>query len=183
MGLVYDENNNPLSDVKVTAVLTSADGLSNEGIVDVVTTNKNGEYEIIVPAGEYQLQFEKTQYLGENVYFKSIPEVTTYIDTVTLYGESWLDSKVLTVGHVSNAMNGENVEGATIKFREGWNNTIGNYVNTTLEADKATTNSSGEYSEMLSVGAYTAEISKGRFCNDICEYNCISKGGIFNMQQ
>ena len=51
VGLVYDENNNPLSDVKVTAVLTSADGLSNEGIVDVVTTNKNGEYEIIVPAG------------------------------------------------------------------------------------------------------------------------------------
>lgn len=179
MGFVYDENNNPLSDVSITAVLTSADGLSNESIIDVVTTNEDGAYEIVLPAGEYRLQFEKLLYLGETVYYESIPEVTTYIDTVTLYDESWLDSVLLTVnGHVSNAMNGKDVEGATIKFRSGWNNTTGDYLSTILGVEKATTNSSGEYSEMLSVGAYTAEISKEGFVTAYVNIVASPNGGV-----
>lgn len=95
---------------------------------------------------------------------KSIPEVTTYIDTVRLYDERWWDSVFLTVnGHVSNAMNGKDVEGATIKFRRGWNTTTGDYLSTIFGVKEAKTNNSGEYSERLSVGAYTAEISKEGF--------------------
>lgn len=179
MGIVKDEEDKPLQGVKVTAVLTSNDGISDEGIIDVVTTDKDGAYEIIVPAGKYRLEFEEILYLGTSVYYESVPEVVTYIDTVTLYDEKWSDSVFLTVhGHVSNAMDGKDVEGATVRFRNGWNNTTGKYLSTIFGEEKATTDSSGNYSEMLYVGAYTAEISKRGFVTAYANIVASPKDGI-----
>lgn len=162
IGFVQDERGEALPDVQVTATLESSDGLSTDNqVIKSVTTNEEGAYEIILPAGRYRLQFEKLLYLGETVYYEAVQEETKYIDTVTLFDESWTDSIFQTVyGQVSDAMNGLGVGDAQVKFRNGWNNTSGDYVSNLFGDKITTTDNNGNYSMGLSVGAYTAEISK-----------------------
>lgn len=162
MGFVQDERGEALPDVRVTATLESSNGLSTDNqIIKSVTTDEEGEYEIILPAGRYRLQFEKLLYLGETVYYEAVQEEIKYIDTVTLFDESWTDSIFQTVyGQVSDAMNGLGVSDAQVKFRNGWNNTSGEYISNLFGDKTTTTDNNGNYSMGLSVGAYTAEISK-----------------------
>ena len=168
MGFVQDERGEALPDVRVTATLESSNGLSTDNqIIKSVTTDEEGAYEIILPAGRYRLQFEKLLYLGETVYYEAVQEEIKYIDTVTLFDESWTDSIFQTVyGQVSDAMNGLGVSDAQVKFRNGWNNTSGEYISNLFGDKTTTTDNNGNYSMGLSVGAYTAEISK-----DYNEYN------------
>jgi hypothetical protein len=166
IGRVIDENGDPLSDVKVTAMLEDANGISgNNDIANVVMTDDEGYYEIIIPAGTYRLEFEKMLYLGETMYYQAIQERTVYLDTITLYDESWTDSIFLNMyGQVYDAITGSNVSGAQVKLRNGWNNKTGSYVTGLFGIVKQeTTDSSGSYSVSLQVGAYTAEISKNGY--------------------
>lgn len=165
IGIVTDEDGNPLSNVSVTATLASDEGLSIENSIEyVVCTDGNGEYDMILPPGEYLLQYGKSNFLGETVYYNAEPEETTYIDTVVLFKEKIYSSILLTLyGRVQDAISGIGVEGATVKFRKGWNNTNGKYVSTIWGDEKATTDGNGAYSEMLSVGAYTVEITKSGY--------------------
>ena len=68
IGRVIDENGDPLSDVKVTAMLEDANGISgNNDIANVVMTDDEGYYEIIIPAGTYRLEFENVVSRRNNV--------------------------------------------------------------------------------------------------------------------
>ncbi|MDE5936937.1 MAG: S8 family serine peptidase [Ruminococcus sp.] len=161
VGFVLDENGAPLPDVNITATLESSDGLFNNNPIPIGSTSEDGSFEIILPAGRYCLEFEKLLYLGTLVYYEAIPEETAYLGEITLFNESWTDSIFQTVyGQVSDAMNGNAIAGATVKFRGGWNNTTGSYESNLLGDKVATTDSTGNYSMALQVGAYTAEISK-----------------------
>lgn len=170
IGFVFDEAGEPIPDVKITATcISEGDALTNNSdpntqivITDtMVTTDSNGAYEVVRPSGEYILQFEKSGYLGETIYFTSLPESITYVDTVTLFDKKWNSSIGLTVhGKVTDALNGNGVDGVTIKFRKGWNNERGDYVKSFLVDKQVKTDSNGEYEVGLAVGAYTAELVK-----------------------
>ena len=101
------------------------------------------------------------EFIEKHPQFAPIIKEIKYIDTVTLFDESWTDSIFQTVyGQVSDAMNGLGVSDAQVKFRNGWNNTSGEYISNLFGDKTTTTDNNGNYSMGLSVGAYTAEISK-----------------------
>ncbi|MEW8987822.1 MAG: carboxypeptidase regulatory-like domain-containing protein, partial [Bacillus sp. (in: firmicutes)] len=75
-------------------------------------------------------------------------------------------------GTITNAIDGEGVEGLTLKFREGENNTTGEVVGT------VTTNEEGSYEIELLEGTYTIEISGDGFITTTKVIQVIGKQSI-----
>jgi hypothetical protein len=97
------------------------------------------------------------------------------MDNVRLISSS--DTNNYTVsGKVINALTGNAVSAATMKFREGWGNTEGNYAGGT-----ANTLTTGNYSISLPAGNYTAEISKNGYITGYA--NIVSYSESANMEQ
>lgn len=152
-----------LDDVMVSAYKYSADDgntNSNSGSIiyeNVTSTNSNGEFELVLDVGTYNIQFYKSGYLPLVVHDVEVEaNEVIYLEKI-LVKESWLNSILddKAYGVVRNAITGEVLSDVTIKFREGWNKKHGDYVN-----EMATTNTSGQYEVTLDRGYYTVELSK-----------------------
>lgn len=119
---------------------------------------QEGTHGILVTANGYIpcLIGNVTVTAGETTYLENTILLSSYGDTTPLSRAG---------GTVTNAVSGEPVEGAVIKFREGWSIRDGAYVKNTLGNDIAlTTNETGEYyTSDLQYGYYTAEVVRDGF--------------------
>lgn len=173
-GMVKNSNGNPLEGVKITAYRTSVGESNLENYFTVGTTDQNGNYEMVLGQGTYNLNIYAEGYLPcviENVVIK--PDETTYMENIIVV--TWnIDFLGYDVdGHVINAIDGSPIADATIKYRKGWNNKIGKYVKNILGQEITTqTDGAGNFTSSLPIGIYTVEIQKAGFVTGY--YNIVS---------
>lgn len=154
-------NNSGVKDAQVTAYrLTTGDGnLDSYTITE--TTDAVGQFELILPAGEYRVSVTAPgcvpKTLDETIIVKE--QQTTYQSiSMTAAGGTKVLSDVQ--GTVKDALDGVGLNGVTIQFRNGWNNRDGEYVkNDDDQVISVTSGENGAYTASLYTGAYTAEVS------------------------
>ncbi|MCH5279628.1 MAG: hypothetical protein J1E60_07570 [Christensenellaceae bacterium] len=87
---------------------------------------------------------------------------TTYIEDVYLIPET--EDSFDVTGTVSNALTGDALDGITVRFRTGWNNTLGQLaVDASGNQAITTTDAYGMYTINMGACCYTAEFSKDGF--------------------
>lgn len=125
-------------------------------------SDAKGLFMISVPSGDYKLIFQKDGYYDAFVYISVELESTTYVERIYLTRQNLAETKdVLVTGYVLDALNGLPVEGAIIKFKQGWDNREGQYTNGLLNTEKTViSDDKGCYYCILPIGLYTAEITK-----------------------
>lgn len=108
--------------------------------------------------------FYKSGYHSTCVYAEVDAEYSTYLGLIYLVPinkNNKKDGKIN--GHVVDATTGAAIEDAVVRFRKGWNNNYGFNIGGLLTDTKAYTDSNGEYSIILPIGAYTAEVTKNGY--------------------
>ncbi|WP_084558612.1 carboxypeptidase regulatory-like domain-containing protein [Anaerocolumna xylanovorans] len=140
----------------------------------ITATNSNGEYEFVLPEGTYNVLVSKKGYypqLVKNVLITA--GQTNYMENIIISDiiAGALSSEVN--GRVTNALTGEMIANAQVRFRKSWNNTSGAYVSKLFSGTvKANTNSHGTFEVSLQIGNYTAEVVKDGYITGY--YNIIS---------
>lgn len=173
-GMITNTERNPLEGVQITAYRTSVGESNLDKYYTIGSTDENGNYEMILTQGTYNLNIFAEGYLPcviENIIIK--PNETTYMENLVVV--TWIfDYFISDVNaHVINAINGNSVVGATVKFRKGWNNKNGNYVKNILGQEiTAQTDAGGQFLVSLPTGVYTVEIQKSGFVTGY--YNIVS---------
>lgn len=154
-------NYNGVEDAQVTAYrLTTGDG-NLDSYTTTATTDSAGQFELILPAGEYRVSVTAAgcvpKTLDETIIVKE--QQTTYQSiSMTAAGGTKVLSDVQ--GTVKDALDGVGLNGVTIQFRNGWNNRDGEYVkNDYDQVISVTSGENGAYTASLYTGAYTAEVS------------------------
>lgn len=154
-------NNNGVEDAQVTAYrLTTGDG-NLDSYTTTATTDAAGQFELILPAGEYRVSVTAhgcvPKTLDETIIVKE--QQTTYQSiSMTAAGGTKVLSDVQ--GTVKDALDGVGLNGATIQFRNGWNNRDGEYVkNDYDQVISVISGENGAYTASLYTGTYTAEVS------------------------
>ena len=184
VGKVVQVENEPVSGVKITACRTSVGESNLCDYYTIANTDVNGNYEMILTQGTYDLYVYAPGYVPLMISDVIInPDETIYWENIVLYSWGAMDSIYSEIsGVVADALSGAYVNGATVKLREGWNKISGEYVTDILGNDRiATTNVNGEYSFSLPMGAYTAEISKDGYITGYC--NIIAKTELATIEQ
>lgn len=174
MGRVVNSSNNVIKDADVTIYRTSIGDSNLEDYSSSIKTDENGNFEFILEEGNYNLIISKIGYLPVTVNNISIiPDSVEYMESIILT-EGIFDFLVSRVkGNVTNALTGDEVVGATIKFRKGWNSTIGNYTKNIFgKVHSVETGIFGEFDISIPIGNYTAEVSKDGFV--VGYYNIVS---------
>ncbi|MBR6697038.1 MAG: S8 family serine peptidase [Lachnospiraceae bacterium] len=147
-----------LSDVKV--VLTNQ--TTNE--VYVAYTGKDeavlGLYEVLLTPGTYDITFEKTGYIKEEVYDVVIETGTSSYNALLEMVASEEGTFGIAQGKLFNAFNANGIGNATLSFRRGTNAKTGDIVFTT------TTNEDGTYEAELSPGVYTVYAEAENYQSD-----------------
>jgi len=182
-GLVCNsENNNPIAGA---TVIISQNGT----IVTTAETNNDGSYQVSLGDGIFNIETTKDGYIPFNEYVTISNNATTYLQTTKLVpGDK--NAKGGFSGRIVNNVNGEPIEGVTLKLRKGWNNRNQGDVIETLS-----TNENGnfvyEIKELfgvpvkLEVGNYTITASKDGFAttshNIIVRPNVVTSGQDFSM--
>jgi len=119
-------------------------------------SDENGHFELCVDPGTYQLKIYKEGYIPlviDDVEVNSGED--SYQEPILTVKEIRLKTHFEITGRVEDALNGNAISNADIKFREGWNQKSSSSINTTVLTD-----ANGEYTVKLKGGYYTAEISK-----------------------
>lgn len=161
-GAVRDAvSNEPIEGVSVK-IYSSTNVLLGSG-----TTDAGGNYTITdVKAGNgHKAVFEKAGYMTANYYGISVTaDETTYLESLLQISNAYVGAGTAN-GKITNAFNGQPVDGATLKFRAGINQTTGTVLHTT------TTDSSGNYTvtttDLGAGGYYSAEVSKTGFITTV----------------
>lgn len=138
------------------------------------TTYHDGSYELYLEPGRYYIHIKKDRYLPVNAFTNIQEGVTTYNTELRVVSSGYSGIGTVT-GIITNAFDGNGVEGLTIKFRKGINNTDGVIVNETM------TGPYGVYETQLEAGSYTGEISGEGFITSY--FYVVSIGGRFNNGQ
>lgn len=142
----------PIKDVKVTIY---KDNLP----VKTLKTDSDGKYEVKLFNGTYGIAFTKNGYTTlsySNVEIDS--NQVKYNPKMRLLSDDYVTSPGTVGGIVSNAVNGQDLEGVTVNLRKGHNTKTGT-IHKTLTTDEY-----GEYVfENLQAGYYTAEVKKAGF--------------------
>ena len=117
------------------------------------TTGSDGAFSFNVAPGTYKLKISAQGYKTLSTTQTVSENETKYTEHLLLLDDT-MDGLGSASGTVSDALNGRGISGVTIKLREEWNNSTGDYV----ENFSTTTNSSGQYViEGLPIGYYTLE--------------------------
>ncbi len=179
VGMITDQKGKKLEGVKITACRTSAGESNLDNYVTLGSTDENGNYEMVLQQGTYNLNICAEGYFPcmiENV--EIAPEQTNYMEQVIVMPAIFGRLPAIISGKVVHALNGTNVAGASIKARKGWNNTEGNYVTAIMgEETRGITDNSGKFSLGLPVGIYTIEIKKDGFVTGYYNVISVSDGG------
>ncbi|MEJ5185227.1 MAG: carboxypeptidase-like regulatory domain-containing protein, partial [Rectinemataceae bacterium] len=161
-GAVRDAvSNAPIQGVSVK-IYSSTNVLLGSG-----TSDASGNYTITdVKAGNgHRAVFEKTGYMTANYYGISVTaNETTYLESLLQIGDNYVGVGTAN-GKITNAFNGQPVDGATLKFRAGINQNTGTVLYTT------TTDINGNYTvtttNLGAGGYYSAEVSKSGFITTV----------------
>lgn len=173
-GLIKNNKDEGLKNVKITAYRTSVGESNLDDYYTTGSTDKNGNYELVLTQGTYNLNIHADGYLP--CFITSIeikPDQTTYMENIfvapwiTDYLSSFVNGKII------NALNGNHISDAYIRARKGWNNKSGNYV-TDIWGNEifSSTQANGEFEMSLPIGIYTVEIIKGGYVTGY--YNVVS---------
>lgn len=174
-GFTKDVDDNAVANVKITAIRESVGEYNLENYCFTFQSDSKGYYLQVLPQGTYSFVISKDGYLPYAINGIVInPDETTYMENIVLSKwHSLAYSGSAVQGTVKNALTGVSVNGATIKLRKGWNNKSGNYVKNILGTVRSTkTLSDGTFSLSVSVGTYTAEVSRDGYVTGY--YNVIS---------
>lgn len=128
-------------------------------------SNSNGVFTINgLGVGIYEITVSAAGYMTETRLSIRLDADTNYtLPSSILLSNKFIDSGFIG-GTISNAVNGNPVEGATIKLRQNYNNTTGAYVKKNNNVLTATTDSSGKYEfNNIDPSYYTMEVTKDDF--------------------
>lgn len=157
-----------LSGVKITAY---KDG----EFFRTTTSEEDGSYELDLQPGFYKLVYKKNGY--KNEVFNNA-EVTrdglTYNPELKLVSDQHEGLGEVS-GEITNALNGNPVNAATIEIRKGVNAKEGEVVQTT------STDGDGQYKVELEAGSYTGTISKEGYVT--ASFTILSIGGVHSQNQ
>ena len=174
----YDEENQvvALDAVEISAYrISDYDGNLTE-YAAATTPDSDGNYELILEAGKYYINFYKEDYVPSTICDVMVTnDQITYLDNMILVRDSDDDINGNILGTVRNALTGSGIEGAEVKLCKGWNNMRAeDYVRNpqTDEVVSAFTNESGDYSLQVPEGCYTAEVSKDGFITGYVNVVC-----------
>lgn len=146
-----------ICDAQISAYRYSVyDGNVEEDYQYTTTSDSDGYYSLCVDPGIYQVTIYKEGYIPlviENV--EVVEGVVTYQEDILTIKEARLKTRFEITGKVVDALNGNAISDANVRFREGWNQTTSSVLATTVLTD-----GNGEYTVKLKGGYYTAEITK-----------------------
>lgn len=176
-GIVTDETGMPLENVKLTAYRTSTGESNLEDYYTFGSTDKNGNYEIILTQGTYSLNIYAEGYLPFVIRdIVILPDETTYMETTVVVPWKSEETTAQVEGIVRNALDGDAVANASVRVRPGWNNTGGSYVTDQKgQLLMETTDQSGAFTMNLPLGCYTIEIVRSGYITD--HYNVVATAG------
>lgn len=138
------------------------------------STYEDGSYELYLEPGDYYILIEKEGYITAYAYTNIQEGLITYNIKLHIVNAEYSGEGTVT-GVINNALDGRGVEGLTIRFREGINNTNGEVVKETV------TGLYGVYEVELEAGSYTGEISGEGFITSY--FYVVSIGGENNFGQ
>ena len=121
IGSVYDSSNTPIRDVNISVQKISEYGISTVTELDkkIMLTDIDGIYTISVPAGEYEVLFQKDGYRSEMAYVSIEAESSFYLERMYLEKiKSHETMDAMLKGYVVDAITGNPIEGASIKYKK-----------------------------------------------------------------
>ncbi len=123
----------------------------------ITTTDENGFYSFNIYSGTYSLVATASDYLvlTMDTVIVNAGEASV-APTITLLSENAEGESAIS-GRLTNALNGEPIEGVTVELRNNWNNYTGTVAAT------ATTDENGVYTFNTNRGYYTATYAKDGF--------------------
>lgn len=126
-------------------------------------TDMSGNFNLPLSNGVYNITVRASGYMNCTINNVKVDEnSTTYLQNTILLEQRDGEPSAVVSGKITNAVTGNVVEGATVSFREGYNQLNGDFVkDTSGNVLTAVSDASGlYYAENLAYGYYTAEISK-----------------------
>jgi len=155
----YDTGDGNLGGEDISGILTI--GGQKNSYYTYVNADENGEFELVLTPGIYYLNIVAEGYKSIILFdIKVESEETQYIEQVLMIEENpETNKKGIVQGYIKNALNGNAISGANVIFRKGWNNRYGDVSSWWVSDTTATSNVFGYYSDELTCGNYTAEIS------------------------
>ena len=159
-GKVADSNTrSPISGVAIQATNENNEVVST-------STDATGNFYVDMAEGEYNLLVQASGYVSCHINDINITSgETTYLENTILLTEQEGEPISQAGGVITNAVNGDFVEGAQLKFRQNWNNKKGAYIqNANGNVIKIVSDENGKYfTDELPYGYYTAEITKSGY--------------------
>lgn len=143
--VVKASDQSPIKGAQVSAYLTSGQ------YVDSATTDDAGQFELLIPAGTYNIVANKNGYVPGTLKNVAVEEGGVhYADWISLITDS--SSGEYTVkGKITDAATGSGLSGVSMKFTN---------INDTSKTYTTTTDSSGAYSRKLPTGYYDVALTK-----------------------
>ncbi len=128
-------------------------------LVKTVTSGSNGAYTLSVAEGTYGVRISAAGYIPcESTYEVQADQITFAETFLMVEGDPDTVEYGIVQGQITNAYTGGGVEGATLTFRKGWNNTTGEVLHTMQ------TEYNGYYTcNQLVLGNYTVWVEKEGF--------------------
>lgn len=156
----------------ITGNIYGIDGQGIEGVTVTIFSGQNespvlantdtiGNYIQELSAGTYRIVLSKAGYVDLSTTVAVLNDVLTSSSYIMLTEEESRQSALLK-GVVINAINSQNIEGATVVLLDGFDNTTNGDQNTIAGNRHTTTGSDGRFSldDGVNAGYYTVEVSQ-----------------------
>ena len=163
-GLLKGTLSGKVADANTQRVINGVEIVASNGNVSgTAHSDSNGNFSVKLKEGTYKLVVSASGYLSceiNNVNIKKLE--TTYLENTILLKEIGDAPLSQAGGMISNAVSGEAVENAIIKFRKNWGNKSGEYLkNSSNSVVTIKSNNEGKYYiASLEYGYYTMEVAK-----------------------
>jgi hypothetical protein len=162
-GYVFDDNDEALTGAAMTAY---ASGNETGKPIASALTNRDGEYMLVLPEGDYRIVASKDGYYDTQI-FETIEGADNDATPLNLIKRPIDNVRAANVSiNILNALDGGGLEGLTVYFRDGYNNTRGDYITDGKGLPvTAVTNADGALAVSLPLGNYTAEVVSDNFAH------------------
>ncbi|MGN0710264.1 MAG: WG repeat-containing protein [Anaerovoracaceae bacterium] len=162
-GQIVDEYGEGIANATINVYDTADKGLVEA--VYIGSCDNDGKFNLLLSEGEYKLIVMKDGYM-ESCSYQTVEGLeTNYAASIVMIGESGDDGSEAEISvRIGDALNGQGISNAEIRFREGFNNKNGKYVkNADGEVLCVSTSNSGNFYAVLPYGLYTAEVEFGGY--------------------